>query len=97
MIKIIYNSPAIPQKHYNFNLDQEYELNKIKGKYVISLNYGDKREFDIDFIKSMFKPCEGYSWDMLEKENKENIEVKNTSKTKLNNTKQNKKIKNGGV
>ena len=93
MIKIIYNSPAIPQKPYDFELDKQYDLDKVKDKYIIYRNE-NRQEFDIGFIKSMFKPCEGYSWDMLEKENKE---VKNTSKTKLNNIKQNKNIKNGGV
>lgn len=70
MIKIIYNSPAVPQKPYDFNLNTEYMLNKIDNKYIIAISKNDKREFEIGFIKSIFKPCEGYSWDMLEKENK---------------------------
>lgn len=91
MIKIIYNSPAIPQKPYDFELDKEYDLGKIKNKYIVYRDKENQQEFDIDFIKSMFKPCEGYSWDMLEKENKE------TKKVSQTNIKQNKKIDNGGV
>lgn len=82
MIKIIYNSPAVPQKPYDFNLNTEYMLNKIDNKYIIAISKNDKREFEIGFIKSIFKPCEGYSWDMLEKENKG---VQNTLKVNKKN------------
>lgn len=88
MIKIIYNSPAVPQEPYNFSLNTEYELNKVKGEYIISINENDKREFEIGFIKSIFKPCEGYSWDMLEIDTKEtNLKKKNkTNKNKIENS-----------
>lgn len=84
MIKIIYNSPAIPQKPYDFDLNKEYDLDKVKGKYIIYHKKDNQTEFDIDFIKSMFKPCEGYSWDMLENktENKEYKTAKSNTKTK---------------
>ena len=87
MIKIIYNSPAVPQEPYDFVLNTKYELNKVKGKYVILINDNDRREFDIDFIKSMFKPCEGYSWDMLKTDVKEtNLKRKNKiNKNKIEN------------
>jgi hypothetical protein len=73
MIKIIYNSPAVPQKPYDFDLNKEYDMDKINGKYFIYRDKDNKQEFGIDFIKSMFKPCEGYSWDMLENKNENKI------------------------
>ena len=84
MIKIIYNSPAMPQPPYDFILGQPYDLNKIKGKYYIYRSENDKQMFSIGFIKSMFKPCNGYSWDMLEEvvENKENKTSKSNTKSK---------------
>lgn len=63
-IKIVYNSPAMPQGDYNFALNTEYECEKIKDKYVIKAK--EDKQFSLAFIKSMFKPCDGYSWDMLE-------------------------------
>ena len=68
-IKIIYNSPAMPQGDYNFVLNTEYECEKIKDKYVVKAK--EDKEFSLAFIKSMFKPCDGYSWDMLEKKDME--------------------------
>ena len=60
-IKIIYNSPAMPQGDYNFALNKAYECKKVKDKYVV-----ENKEYSLAFLKSMFKPCDGYSWDMLE-------------------------------
>jgi hypothetical protein len=78
MIKVTYNSPAVPQEPYDFDLKKSYNVEKNGNKYFIYHNKDNKQEFDIGFLKSMFKPCDGYSWDMLvEKEKK-------TSKTKLN-------------
>jgi hypothetical protein len=66
MIKIIYNSPAMPQEPYNVALGVSYECEKSKGKYVVQgVNF--KKEFTLEVIKMLFKPCDGYSWDMLEK------------------------------
>ena len=45
------------------------------NKYIIAISKNDKREFEIGFIKSIFKPCEGYSWDMLEIDIKEKEEI----------------------
>lgn len=81
-IKIVYNSPAMPQGDYNFALNTEYECEKVKDKYIIKAK--EDKQFSLAFIKSMFKPCDGYSWDMLE--NKEAVEkatkkvVKSTKK-----------------
>lgn len=74
-IKIIYNSPAMPQGDYNFALNTAYECEKIKDKYIIKAE--EDKKFSLAFLKSIFKPCDGYSWDMLE--NKE-IEEKATKK-----------------
>lgn len=77
LIKIVYNSPAMPQGDYNFALNTAYECEKVKDKYVIK-GANSKKEFALEFLKSIFKPCEGYSWDMLEekKEIKENATKK---------------------
>ena len=76
LIKIVYNSPAMPQGDYNFALNTAYECEKVKDKYVIKAK--EDKEFSLAFLKSIFKPCEGYSWDMLEekKEIKENATKK---------------------
>lgn len=73
-IKIIYNSPAMPQGDYNFALNKAYECEKIKDKYVV-----ENKEYSLDFLKSMFKPCDGYSWDMLE----EKKEIENNATKKV--------------
>lgn len=73
MIQIVYNSPAMPQGNYNFALNKAYECKKIKDKYVV-----ENKEYSLAFIKSMFKPCEGYSWDMLEE--KKDTKEKTTKK-----------------
>jgi hypothetical protein len=81
MIKIIYNSPAMPQEPYNVALGVSYECEKSKGKYVVQgVNF--KKEFTLEVIKMLFKPCDGYSWDMLEetKESKIDTEEKATKK-----------------
>lgn len=75
-IKIVYNSPAMPQGDYNFALNTAYECEKIKDKYIIKAK--EDKEFSLAFIKSIFKPCDGYSWDMLEE--KKEIEEKATKK-----------------
>ena len=75
-IKIIYNSPAMPQGNYNFALNTAYECEKVKDKYVIKAK--ENKEYSLAFLKTIFKPCEGYSWDMLEE--KKEIEEKATKK-----------------
>jgi hypothetical protein len=78
-IKIIYNSPAMPQGDYNFALNTAYECEKRKDKYVIKAK--ENSLFSLAFIKSMFKPCDGYSWDMLEEKNEtEKVAEKATKK-----------------
>ena len=71
-IKRVYNSPAMPQGNYNFALNTVYECEKVDGKYIIKAK--EDKEFSLAFLKNMFKPCENYSWDMLE-ENKEKQEI----------------------
>jgi hypothetical protein len=83
MIKIIYNSPAVPQEPYNVNLKEKYDCMKNGDKYLVKgLDF--EREFSLDFIKRMFKPCDGYSWDILDNENKKENKTK---KSKSNNEK----------
>ena len=82
-------SPAIPHKPYDVKLNTIYECVKYKNKYIIKgLDF--EREFSLEFIKSMFKPCENYNWNMLEYGDE------------INNNKQNKNIinkknKKGGI
>ena len=82
MIKIIYNSPAMPQEPYNVSLGVSYDCAKSKDKYVVQgVNF--KKEFSLEVIKMLFKPCDGYSWDMLEEvEEKENKTSKANAKSK---------------
>jgi hypothetical protein len=69
MIKIIYNSPAMPQYPYDVKVGMVYKCEKSGNKYFVKgLNF--KREFSLNFIQRMFKLCDGYSWDMLEKNKK---------------------------
>ena len=75
IIKVVYSSPAIPQYPYDVEIGTIYECVQEKGKYSIR-GKNLERVFNLEFIKRSFKPCKGYSWDMLE----ENKEVKNTSK-----------------
>ena len=76
IIKVIYSSPAIPQYPYNVEIGTIYECVKDNDKYSIrGKNF--ERVFNIEFIQRSFKPCEGYSWDMLN----ENKEVENISKS----------------
>lgn len=82
MIKIMYNSPAVPQKPYDFQLDKEYTLEKKNGKYVFVED--TEKDFNLDFIKSMFKVCDGCSWDMLE-EVKEKEVINLNKKNNVNN------------
>ena len=84
-IKIVYNSPAIPQGNYNFALNTVYECEKVENKYIIKDK--EDKEFSLDFLKNMFKPCENYSWDMLE-------ENKDKQETVIKQEKVNKKHKN---
>ena len=67
MIKIIYNSPAMPQGDYNFSLGVTYTCVKSEktDNYIVKGSDIEK-EFSLEFIKSIFKPCDNYSWDMLE-------------------------------
>ena len=83
MIKIIYNSPAMPQYPYDVQLGVSYECQKIKDKYIVKgVNF--ERAFSLKFIQNMFKLCDGYTWDMLgEKVAKENA-TKNTNSDKAN-------------
>ena len=68
MIKVTYNSPAMPQYPYDVQLGVVYECVKVKGKYIIKgANFN--RAFDLKFLKCIFKPCDNYSWDMLEEKN----------------------------
>jgi hypothetical protein len=84
MIKVFYNSPAMPQKPYDFDLNKSYEVDKINNKYFIYRNKDEKQEFSIDFLKSMFKPCEDYSWDMLEEKEKKTSKSNTKTNTKSN-------------
>jgi hypothetical protein len=80
IIKVIYSSPAIPQYPYDVEIGRIYECVQDKDKYFIR-GKNLERVFNFEFIKRSFKPCEGYSWDML----KDKKEVINTSKrTKIN-------------
>lgn len=64
MIKVVYTSPATPQYPYDVRTGVIYECKKNKNKYIIKgLNF--EREFPLNFIKNMFTPIDGYSWDML--------------------------------
>ena len=80
MIKIIYNSPAMPQGNYNFALNTAYKCEKINGKYIVKAK--EDKEFSLAFIKSIFKPCEGYSWDMLEEKKDTEKATKKVAKSK---------------
>lgn len=75
IIKVIYSSPAIPQYPYDVEIGTIYECVKDKDKYSIR-GKNLERVFNLEFIKSIFKPCKDYTWDMLN----ENKEVENTSK-----------------
>ena len=79
MIKIIYNSPAMPQGEYNFTLGLEYtcEKNTKTNKYIVKGGNTEK-EYSLDFIQSFFKPCDNYAWDMLE----EKVVKENATKNK---------------
>jgi hypothetical protein len=67
----------MPQEPYNVALGVSYECEKSKDKYVVKgVNF--KKEFSLEVIKMLFKPCDGYSWDMLEE--KKEIEEKATKK-----------------
>lgn len=83
IIKVVYSSPAIPQYPYDVEIGTIYECVKDKDKYSIR-NKNFERAFNLEFIKRMFKPCEGYSWDMLNenKEEKEENILKQTRQTK---------------
>ena len=80
MIKIIYNSPAVPQEPYNFNIGTVYDCEKSKGKYFV-INGDVKKTYSLEFIKMMFKPCEEYSWDMLEEKQTEEKATKKVAKS----------------
>lgn len=77
-IKIIYNSLAVPQFPYDVKLGVVYNCIKENDKYFVRAN-DFNREFDLSFIKQMFKPCEKYNWEML---NSEVEEIENTTITK---------------
>ena len=64
MIKIIYNSPAMPQYPYDVHLGASYECQKVKDKYIVK-GFDFEREFSLDFLQQVFKPCDGYNWEML--------------------------------
>ena len=80
-IKVIYDSPAQPQYPYDIELNLTYDCVKENDEYFIKGN-GFNREFTLDFIKRMFKPCEGYGWEMLEEKNKKKTNLKQTKKNK---------------
>ena len=63
-IKVTYNSFAVPQFPYDVELGAIYNCTKEDDKYFIQGN-GFNREFTLEFIKQMFKPCEKYDWEML--------------------------------
>ena len=79
-IKVIYNSPAMPQGNYNFALNTAYECEKVKDKYVIK-GVNSEKEFALEFLKSIFKPCDGYSWDMLEEKKETEKATKKVAKS----------------
>lgn len=81
-IKVIYNSPARTQYPYDVKVNLTYNCEKENDKYFIRGNDFD-REFALDFIKRMFKPCEGYEWDMLENKEEAETTLKQIRKTKV--------------
>lgn len=80
MIKIIYNSPAVPQEPYNFSVGTVYDCEKIKDEYFV-INGDIKKAYSLKFIKMMFKPYEEYSWDMLEEKQTEEKATKKVAKS----------------
>ena len=89
IIKVIYSSPAVPQYPYDVKIGAIYECIKNDNKYFIKGN-NFERDFQFDFIKRCFNPCEGYSWDMLN-ENEE-TEIITNKKTKSKKTKVDKEL-----
>lgn len=85
MIKIIYNSPAMPQYPYDVHLGASYECQKFKDKYIVK-GFDFEREFSLDFLKQIFKPCNGYSWEMLN-EKKSQTDINAVKKNRINKTK----------
>lgn len=82
MIKIKYNSPAIPQEPYNFSLGTIYECDNGKKKNTCVVKGSNiEKEFSLEFIKSIFKPCDGYGWDMLEEKVIKENTIKKHSKS----------------
>ena len=79
-IKVTYNSFAVPQFPYNVELGVIYNCVKENDKYFIQGN-GFNREFSLEFIKQMFKPCKEYNWEMLN-DKIEIEEIENTSVSK---------------
>lgn len=82
MIKIKYNSPAIPQGDYNFSVGLVYNCEQVEktNNYMIKCGKFEK-EYPSEFIKKIFEPCNGYSWEMLDnKDVSKDSEKKNTSK-----------------
>jgi hypothetical protein len=82
IIKVIYSSPAIPQYPYDVEIGAIYECIQDKDKYSIR-GKNLERVFNLEFIKRSFKPCEGYSWDMLN-EKKEVVNTSKKTKAKIN-------------
>lgn len=76
IIKVTYVSPAIPQYPYDVEIGAIYECVNSNNQYSIRGN-NFERVFSFDYIQRAFKPCEGYSWDMLN----ENEVVESVSKT----------------
>jgi hypothetical protein len=89
IIKVIYSSPAIPQYPYDVKVGVIYDCIKSDDKYSIKSN-NFERVFNFDFIKKIFKPCEGYSWDMLD--NNEKTEIITNKKAKSKKTKVDKEL-----
>ena len=57
---------------------------KVKDKYIVK-GFDFEREFSIDFLKQVFKPCDGYSWEMLnEKKSQTDINAVKKNKTNKN-------------
>lgn len=80
-IKVIYNSFAVPKYPYDVELGVTYECIKDKDNYFIK-GRNFERNFAFDSIKSMFRPCDGYDWGMLD-DNKETDDIfKQTKQTK---------------
>jgi hypothetical protein len=88
IIKVTYVSPAIPQYPYNVEIGVVYECIKNNNEYSIrGKNF--ERVFSFDYIQNAFKPCEGYTWDMLDESEVTESTTKSTKQVKKTTTKVN--------